>query len=643
MKRVVTANITLPSLSTYDGNYAFPELCLPRGSNVSKRKIGLAFSGGGSRTMSAMIGYVRGLSTMQCLETHSTLVETASHVSSVSGGSWTYGTYAFARGQGISDDELLGLGRQPGDITMTNVKDDNIGPMWLGSRLTDADVVAYFLTALGSGVAVDQLWNYAIGRIFLEPYGLNADLPFLADEAMAQRVFSQNPSMPRLALLPDPMLPFWICNTVTMYPAKKIQIALDAQVTPMYSGITVPATATDGVVLGGVWVDTFAMDTKSPTTPPFVFSGGACFANQPASKSVTVVSTHRQFSLRDAIGTSSAAYADSVANVLPEYLHIHTENLIPNYDMWTPLQPGVTTNVPVGDGGFFENTGVIALVQRRMSHIIGFVNTAEPVYNADAPDDCRMITDIALLFGLPYGECNPGCCVDHVLATPHVFDTSQLAGFYQQLRDSFKRGGPTYAHAKLNVIDNEALGIKGGWVADVLLLVLAPSTTWENQLQPQLREAVRQGRVDKKGPFANFPNYKTSLQNTGKVFELTTAQVNLMANYTEWCITCPDIVAVLRKMYGGIDTTMNCGKHGRFDAGRRECLCDANYIGTRCQYNTPSQCTCLGYAPLCGDNHCPDGKVEVGRYSGSSSDPFPADSGCGYACFTGQKTVCCNP
>jgi len=72
---------------------------------------GIALSGGGSRSLSASTGVLRGLKSVGVLDT-------ASHMSGVSGGGWATSTYTFA--QGRTQDEVIitsRAGMAPADIT----------------------------------------------------------------------------------------------------------------------------------------------------------------------------------------------------------------------------------------------------------------------------------------------------------------------------------------------------------------------------------------------------------------------------------------------------------------------------------------------------------------------------------------------
>ena len=172
-----------------------------------------------------------------------------------------------------------------------------------------------------------------------------------------------------------------------------------------------------------------------------------------------------------------------------------------------------------------------------------------------------MISDIAILFGRPYGKCNPGCCVTGIFSDVQVFESHMLDEFYEQLRASSTRGGPAYVHMNLNVIANEQQGVPGGWTTELLFMVLAPSRDWQSQLPADVRKQVEAGQsANPTGPFEHFPNYLTQFENSPNVVQLTKPQINLLANFTEWCITHPEIAAIVNDMFGLEDSTQ-CACH----------------------------------------------------------------------------------
>lgn len=87
---------------------------------------------------------------------------------------------------------------------------------------------------------------------------------------------------------------------------------------------------------------------------------------------------------------------------------------------------------------------------------------------------------------------------------------------------------------KFTVLQNNWWGIVGGWEVEWVVLYLAKSTNFESQLPEETQSKINEGDS---GPFANFPIYKTEMQNgAGDAIGLTTEQVNLLAAQGEWSV-----------------------------------------------------------------------------------------------------------
>jgi len=91
----------------------FPELCpgttVEYGINIPDiNKVSFSISGGGSRSFTCMVGYFRALNRMG-------YKNKSQYVSSVSGGSWFYGLYAFCQSNPKYTDDIL-LGKSSGLI-----------------------------------------------------------------------------------------------------------------------------------------------------------------------------------------------------------------------------------------------------------------------------------------------------------------------------------------------------------------------------------------------------------------------------------------------------------------------------------------------------------------------------------------------
>mmetsp|Transcript_59766 Transcript_59766/g.131060 ORF Transcript_59766/g.131060 Transcript_59766/m.131060 type:complete len:168 (+) Transcript_59766:102-605(+) len=133
-----------------------------------------------------------------------------------------------------------------------------------------------------------------------------------------------------------------------------------------------------------------------------------------------------------------------------------------------------------------------------------------------------------VLFG--YNTTSEG----YYYANDQVFDQSLCFETCKELHDLQLAGKPAVLKKKFTVLQNNWWGIVGGWEVEWVVLYLAKSTNFESQLPEETQSKINEGDS---GPFANFPIYKTEMQNgAGDAIGLTTEQVNLLAAQGEWSV-----------------------------------------------------------------------------------------------------------
>jgi len=522
--------------------------------------VGIAISGGGSRAFTATIGYLRGLVDI-AVHSNKNAFTAAQYVSTVSGGGWCGGTYLLAKNMNkLTDNQLLGTFRSPNNITLANLLTDNDAnndsknpyPLTLCSRATHLETVSN-LTSLIGNVSTQCLWNYTIGKLFLEPYGLNKR-PLAINAYQSSVMYNANIKVLGNKLLrpiyPSIEDPFWIANTTLLHPSLKLQGTTDVQMTPMYCGH--PQIISDGnVTIGGVLTDAMGFSCFSPDSSQINIAK----ANKSIGRKYTIMKVQVSPTLNgtlcidDIIGTSSAAFAKEIA------LHASIANidLSPQYNYWCPTVPNVTQKlVPTGDGGICDNLGIIALLSRGIKKIICFDNTGVLLGSNSVsgyPNSYASGVCLLNLFGLEHSVPTSAQIADNdplfKLDSAQVFESSAWTSFQNQLKTTTAAGGPVYARATLNVLPNKLNCIKGGYQVDFFVIILQPSSIFNNALPSNIRSEFG-GNFSELG---NFPLYKTVFENFGSVIQLTPRQVNLLASYTHWTITQPAITNIIKDMY----------------------------------------------------------------------------------------------
>jgi hypothetical protein len=552
---------------------AFPEQCAyPSLGPQNPLKLGIAFSGGGARAYSASIGVARALRRMplgadsndsndandsnDSNDSNDNVLDGAEYVSTNSGGGWFYGTYTFARGSGgFSADVLLGQSRAPQDMTLQNLKTDNDYVEYMGQRMTHFPVLSQALSNLfARGLSINDAWSNLMGTAFLKPYDIDYSVPVATDKAHAQRIYERNPEL-GMPITPLEGGPFFITTATLLETSLRAQgVYPIIYMTPMYSGVA--SVGLDAAV-GGRWIETFAEGCAAPdpgvvTVPKRAASdcagGGMLLDVQiPYNEIVT---------LRDIISASSSAHGMTTSTM--------SSFLLSHYAAWSPEHPGVNTQTLYTDGAVVDNCAIIGLLARGVTQVISFLSSW-----GELNDTC-FFEEITMLFGVKSEACAPELMAGN---SAQVFYDSDWPGVRDQLFQSKRGGGPTLARAQLRVKQNALMGVEGGYVVDILFLSLQRAPRFVEQLPPEVY-----AQLGPAGDFRNFPYIPTTQANASSISEYTLAQVNILASFTDWIVSQPEVQAHIQELTGATFNYADDGKGSCVldDAGpyesKQECL-----------------------------------------------------------------------
>lgn len=428
--------------------------------------VAVCLSGGGSRAMTAGMGQLLALETLQF--GNASLLSQTKLLSSVSGGSWVSVPFIFLTPDTTDQAFLGGPYVDPSLLTVDGLWTLEAGcvasGITSGFTMFDLAVEAYVLYYLG--IPADMLWQVLIGSTFLHPYDLYANakaLPisyFAYDQSAVTAIQQANAGTSLateaanvVAQVNGQTRPYYLCNMSMSVPdpssPNKADLTLvPVQSTPFFTGIVSSPGVADinGRMVGGGGVTSFAFNSA-----PASISGSTASVEQ-----------SRQWSLVDIVGTSSSAFAfemiklfgdavtnpprfaaalrsnreeilddvaslgldtakaamiidNAVAAVKQGDLVTHLSNLsfdwtgiVPSYQYWSP------TNVTGGetvlssffaDGGSLDNTGVAsALAYSDIENLIVFMNSVTQI-KPDANGVIMVDDMIPPLFGYrPYNK-----------------------------------------------------------------------------------------------------------------------------------------------------------------------------------------------------------------------------------------------
>jgi len=494
-----------------------PESVLLNGPQGTGNFVGVAFSGGGTRALAATMGQLRGLRTLGVLD-H------VSFLSSVSGGTWASALYTYLPAS-FSEDDFLGPVVAPQDITVSSLW--QLPPNNLGSIPQQLSVVRVLetLTKLKEqGYSSQSLWQGIVGTCMLEPFGLwNQNLNGYPDKyyslsqsflAMNGGVLERNPSLNASQFyVMERQRPFLVMNSsLVSNPSVKGSQLLPFESTQANLGVrrTFPSIGPDGHDIGGGLMEAFAMSSA--------------WQQDLGNDLVSTTVPSRPFSLCDIVGISSAAFAEAFQAKFP-----WLDFLVPSYPYWPVAEHAAAKNAAYtyefADGGSLEDTGVAALLVKRLPNIIAFVNSSTPLHQVHG--EIVLDSQIQLLFGIhptpeslrtkeAYRKDVPN---DDSTFT-QVFDSGDYNALAQGLWAANNAGGPAMFTQTLTTKPNANYGIES-YPVRVLWVYNTAVKNWYNLLHDSVKLVA--------DVTINFPNYNTGLQ-----LDLTATEVNLLADLSCW-------------------------------------------------------------------------------------------------------------
>jgi hypothetical protein len=516
------------------GEMRFPEQRL--GLHADRPSVGLCFSGGGARALSAAMGQYRALTKLG-------LMDKVRVIASVSGGTWASFIYTYYRAGAANDAELLGPITEPGALTMDSLR-EKLPRSCMGFVVTQRfDPVAL------RDLRVDpmqEVWMRMIGELLLAPFGLyDPDRPrtISLDAAEVARILARQAEGVDLSadhfVTARPGRPFLVANACLIAPKKigtvRVETPVLFEFTPLYVGSPNPLRVSYEPRRG----DAMSLEVGGGAVEPFGCGGDGPHEVGPAERDVRVVeltAPRRACTTEFIVGTSSVAPA-GVLESMPGFTHLR--DLTPEAPHW-PVREGVVPaaqEFDFGDGGVLENYGLISLLLRGIETAVVFINTGTPL-NLDYDPKGRVeSTDIdnylPPLFGLP--DPSTGTATQN----NQVFATADYAKVVRELQSAKRSGGAVMAVTKLTTVANSWWGLAGGHEVRVCWMYLDRSANWEASIvSHRVRFNIERGNRWPlfKGPFKHFPHYNTISETPFELIELTDAQVRLLADLSYWCV-----------------------------------------------------------------------------------------------------------
>jgi hypothetical protein len=524
----------------------------PEKAGLDKRKLsdlGIAFSGGGTRSATATLGELRGLHENGWLA-H------VRYITAVSGGSWTSVPFVYSSrppavllgktvGHGDLTPEFLKKEPAKGTIEYAIVKSGLFasGAREVARVLTRAELAkgkqsripSQLQALVGRYVAGKTSQTYAnmLAKIFLDPFVDNANTRrYTWDEDAFNEIKTTDRDAPlgvKDFVWTNPDRPFLIVGGTMIYqhPAYDFPRLIPVEYTPLYTGVRQQY----GERLGGVYVSPYAYDAVSADKAE---------ANRVR---VTLKNEGRPFTLADVIGSSGAAPLLTLYRGVPTPAVKRGTVAFPTFSHFsvraatgglaaTPVVPDLLH----GDGGFSDNLGVMPLLARGVHNIIVFVNAAEPFAENDAVE--------SMFFPLNKQVDTGG---DRSM-NGGVFGAARYWQLKKGLADAVAMGHPPiYCDTGWDVQPNEIYNVAGYKGLNICWVYNQKVEKWNETLPAGTKALLAKGK-----DLEHFPGFATFEENKPSLIKLHAEQVQLLSQFTSWMVTSPDGRGAIEKVMGSV-------------------------------------------------------------------------------------------
>jgi hypothetical protein len=498
----------------------YPTGTAPTGEpDLPPNAVGIAMSGGGSRSLTCAMGQYRALKYLGVLDK-------VAVISSVSGGTWASASFVYLPST-FEDEAFLGpVTAAPGSLTVAGLK--TVTQDCLGTAATrmhwHSIIEVLFHLKSKYGYANDDLWQGLIGERIFQLWNLwevgsdGLPLCYFSDSAdtVASTITPKNPQLtaPKFTLQQHPGRPLLIMNA-SIFSNQDMNGArlLPFESTPFGTGVRArfPGIGPGEREIGGGLIQPFAMG--SPTV------------DSVAGNLAKVAPPRRPFSIVDMAAISSASFAQTVQEKYPEF-----DGLIPRYPYWPVADPVQQEELLYwfADGGSLEDTGVCSLLARGVTRIISFVNSQTPL-QASPGAPVTVDTSVQLLFGIEPDAPSVSLTESYVASAPNatpdfvqVFESPRYQDLVNGLVDAnINNGGPAMFKQTLNVLKNANFDIPGGGQVEILWVYNTAVPNWIKLLTPDVQSEVN--------GLSHFPNYLTFKQRGFDPIEM-----NALAELSFW-------------------------------------------------------------------------------------------------------------
>lgn len=504
-------------------NFKFPEEQIK--SIAAKPSLGVAFSGGGTRSASATLGQLRGLKAIG-------LLSKVKYISCVSGGSWAATPFTYLQKK-EDEDRFLGRYVDPSKIRTKSKtpRAETIEPVdkkSLAHAISNSPMVLRCLKHMGTSIVtgqdVDETFARAVGEGFLKPFGLGDPRKFYTwNKKTRDEICKRNKHLSAKEFYTTERDRPYLIGAGTLHQAALKMYHMEY--TPLYTGVSVlhKKKGKRGQDIGGGYIEPIGFDSRAPKNA------------KSGMVNVKLGRKFHRFSMSDSIGSNGAAPMIVVRLLKPIFSTISKQaktpqaklvakgielllGSFPNFRYWPLTNVGKTKEekYDFGDAGVMDSFGIMPLLKRGVKNIVVFINTADDFglfekkkrlkkgtrYNRKTKDKLVVDPDLLVLFGKKV----KGLKLPKLLEKSNqVFSGSdgsfdRLINAWLEARDE---GRGLVHRDTYRVKANNHYGVKA-YTANILWVYNHEIPEWSGQLSKEVSDQLP----------SDFPCYSTFLSNT---------------------------------------------------------------------------------------------------------------------------------
>ncbi|MGF1681587.1 hypothetical protein [Photobacterium minamisatsumaniensis] len=514
-------------------NDKFPEQTIDAFIESSSGKdIGVAFSGGGTRSACCTVGQLKAL--------HDTgLINRVKYISAVSGGAWASIPYTYVSTQKL--EHYFGDIEEPQSLCWDSVT--KITPNSMQDCIVNSGILGKLISSGLKGKG-DESFANVLGDIFLKPLGLHSpNMSFTYNDQTRGEACEVNSALTAHSfIMARQDAPYLIVNaTLLNQDGIEFKKKYHVEYTPYYSGIRREVTDEDAFnaddYFGGGYISSYAYDTIGPYDVKET-NNTYEFTVKRSPKKWLDWTSERAFSLSDIMASTGAA-PQGVTDALklsaigfPEFNHFPIS--IPQN------KTRVAEEYSHSDGGQMENLGIMPLLARKVENIIVFINTKKPFKSGDDVAKAELNISLKNLFISTDNWHKFTQFDDNIVFKDGEAELNRIIQQFNQCVSKVDGECPAdqvlFAQSNLVTCNNETYAIKEGHAVSVTWIYNQRSLEWENKLADRdIAKAIAEQSANKDNQYKldNFPHYKTFMENSS-VIKLTKLQTNLLSGLSYW-------------------------------------------------------------------------------------------------------------